>query len=116
MLGDDPVTVRMRVLLGRGPREEVAANLNVVVGELAELVIVHTEELGFLAGAEVHAGDYVDQLGNDGRHDEAVSGRGADISDLDVELLIVMVGPASDQPVVDAIETNDIARAEKGVE
>lgn len=52
----DAVTVTLRdlvvvgdgLLLGRCPRQVVAADLDVVVGKLAQLVVVHAEEFGFL--------------------------------------------------------------------
>ena len=39
------------VALRRGPCEIVTANLNVIVGELAELVVVHTKKLSLLGCA-----------------------------------------------------------------
>lgn len=47
-------------VLGGGPGEVVAADLNVVVGKLAKLVVVQAEQLGFFRGAQVQAGYAVD--------------------------------------------------------
>lgn len=37
-----------RLVLGGCPGEVISAHLDVIVGELAELVVVHAEEFGFL--------------------------------------------------------------------
>lgn len=62
-------------------------------------------------------GDHVDTVGEDGRHDEGVAGRGADVGHLDVELFVVVVEPAAgDEAGVDAVETDDPVCGEEGVE
>ena len=49
---------------GWGPGKVISADLNVIVGEFSELVVIHTEEFGFLRGAEVKTWDSVDGIGD----------------------------------------------------
>jgi hypothetical protein len=116
------LAVRDRVLavhglaLGGCPGEVVTANLNVVVGKLAELVVVHAEEFSFFRGAELEAGDLVDGEGEDGADDEGVGGYGDDVGDL----LVDGGGGAGDgaacDTVVDTVETDNVVGAEDAVE
>lgn len=109
VLRDDMDAVRLLLLLGRRPGEVVAADLDVVVGKLAVLVVVHAKELRLLRGAQVQAWNEVDELGNDGRHDEGVGRRSQQEGDLDVELLVVPVEEAaSDSAGRHAVEANDV--------
>lgn len=77
-LGGGLVTVRV-------PGQEVTADLDVIVGEFAVLVVVHAEELGLLGGTELQAGDEIDDLGDGGGHDKSVRTRGHDGGDLPPE-------------------------------
>ena len=97
------------------PRRVVAAELDVVVRELPVLVVVETDELGLLTGAEVQARDQVDQLGDDDRHDERVGGTGHDVGDLDVKLPVILVDESSRDLAVDAVEADDPVVGEEGV-
>lgn len=102
--------------LGRRPREVIPPNLDVVVGELAELVVVHAEQLGLFGGAEVQPGDVVDGEGEDERHGEGPARGGDDVGELDVELAPVVVDPAAlDDARVDPVQADDVGRAEEGV-
>ena len=83
-LGDRVLAVE-GLALGRGPGEVVAADLDVVVCELAELVVVHAEELGFLGRAQVQARDLVDDEGEQGAHGEGVGRYRDDVGDLLVD-------------------------------
>jgi len=47
----------------RRPRQVIPPNLDVVVRELAQLVVVHAQQLGLLGGAELEARDAVDDQG-----------------------------------------------------
>jgi len=76
--------------LGRCPGEVVATHLNVVVGELAKLVVIHTEKLGLFRRAQVKTGNEVDGVGNESAHAEGPSGRGTDVGNLDVHLLPIV--------------------------
>lgn len=98
------------------PSEIISPDLNVVICELAQLVIIHAEELGFLRCAEVKTGDEVDGVGKNSRHDEGVAGTRDDVGDLDVELFVVVVGPAADNDAsIDAVKTNNVGCAKEGV-
>ena len=44
----DTVIARMRLLMGWRPGQIVPPDLNVVVCKLAQLVVVHAQQLGFL--------------------------------------------------------------------
>lgn len=120
----DAVTLALRnaVLAVEGlalcgcPGEVVTAHLDVVVGELAELVVVHTQELGLFRGAQVQARDLVDDEGKDRADDEGVRGAGDDVGDLLVDGLRIAGNGSSGQTVVDAVEADDVVRAEDAVE
>src|SRR4051812_49260206 len=95
----------------------MATYLYVVVGKLAVLVVVHAQQLGLLAGAQVQAGHHVDGLGDEGRHDKRVGGAGDQVGNLDVQLLPVLVEPATrDDAGADAVEADDVVGGEEGVE
>ena len=113
----DMVLIGMRIFDGWSPGQVITADLDVIVGELAQLVVIETEELGFFRSAQVQAGNVVDRVGDDGGHDEGVTGRGDDIGDLDVHLTEVAVHPAAvDDAGVDAVEADDVVGAEERVE
>ena len=124
VLGDAVAVFRVDVrldavghVLGGRPGQVVPAHLDVVVGELAELVVVHAEELGLLGRAELEAGDLVDDEGDERRHDEGVRAACEGVGHLDVELLVVVVEPAAcDEAGVDAVEADDVVGGEEGVE
>jgi len=117
LLGWDLVAILMLVVLLGGPGEVVTADLDVIVGELAELVVIHTEELGFLGGAQVKARDGVDAVGDDGGHDKGISGGCNDIGDLNVQLLVVVNDPATDTGTgVDAVQADNGVVTEESVE
>ena len=110
------VAVVGRVSLSGSPGKVVTADLDVVVGELSKLVVIHTEKLGLLSGTELETGDLVDDERKDGAHDESVGGDGNDIDELDVELLPVVLDPAtSEKTVVHTIKTNNVVRTEDTV-
>lgn len=61
--------------------------------------------------------NHVDAEGEDGGHNEGIGAAGYDVGDLNVELLVVVVEPAtSDNSGVDTVEADDVVGAEKGVE
>lgn len=80
------------------------------------LVVVHAEELGLLGGAELEAGDEVDDLGDGGRHEEGVGGGGDNGGDLPAEDDEVAVEEATLGTGVDTIEADDGIGGEEGVE
>lgn len=108
----------------RRPGQVVAAHLDVVVRELAQLVVVHAEQFGLLARAQVQARDEVDNVGQDGAHDERVACAGEDVGQLDVELPVVADGPAADSGArdrvghacVDTVQADHVVDAEERVE
>jgi hypothetical protein len=104
------------VALGWGPGEVVAANLNVVVGKLAELVIVHTEKLGLLGSTELETGDLVDDEGEDGADGEGVNGNGDNVRDLLVDRGGGTGNGTSRDTVVNTVEANDVVGTENAVE
>jgi hypothetical protein len=114
-LGNGVLAVEGLALCGC-PGKVVAADLDVIVGELAELVVVHAEELCLLRGAQVQAGDLVDDEGEDGRDGERIGGNGDNVCDLLVDCLGATGQGACGQTVVDAVEADDVVGAEKAVE
>lgn len=102
--------------LSRCPGKVISSDLDVVVGKFTQLVIVHTKQFGFLGGPEMETRDKVDEKGENGRHDEGVGGTGYNIRDLDVELFVFVVGPATgDDAGIDAVQTDNVSCAEEGV-
>jgi hypothetical protein len=105
------------LVLSGSPCEVITADLNIVVGEFAELVVVHTKELSLFGSAEVKTGDLVDDESENGADDESIGGHSNDVCNLHVQLLPVVLDPATwEETSVDTIETNDIASSEKTVE
>ncbi len=103
------------VALG-APGKEVAADFNIIVRELAMLVIIHTEKLGLLGSAKLESGDEVDNLGNGGRNDKGVGRGGDNSSNLPSEDDVVAIDEAAGHARVNAIEANDRAGGEEGIE
>lgn len=117
LLSRNLVAILQLVLLLGCPGKVVATDLDVVVGELAQLVIVHTKQLSFLRGTQVQTRDGVDGESNQGGHDERVRGSSHDVGDLDVELLVVVNDPSSDSRAsVDTIQADNRIVAEQSVE
>ena len=98
------------------PGEVVTADLDVVVRELAELVIIHTKQLSFFRGAQVQTGDFIDDEGEDGADDEGVCGAGDDVGNLLVDSGTLAGNGTSCKTVVDSVETDDVIGAENAVE
>ncbi len=103
-------------ILGWCPGKIIPADLNVVVCELTELVVIHTEKLSLFGSAQVQAGDLVDDEGEDGGHDEGVACACYDVGDLDVQLLPVVVEPAAgDDTGADTVKANDVVGCKEAV-
>lgn len=114
-----------RLVLGSGrPGEVIPSDLNVVVGEFAKLVVVHSEEFGFLGGSEVKTRDVVDSVSENCGDDESVGCACDNVCQLDIELAVVVVEPATSESAgccvletsVDTIKTNDVVCTEESVE
>jgi len=105
-----------RLALGGCPRKVVTADLNVIIGEFAELIIIHTQELSLLRSTEMHTGDLVDNERENGADDEGVCGASDDVGDLLVDGRRGTGDGTSGKTVVDAVEADDVVRAEDTVE
>ena len=121
MLGDAVLRLEDITVLGRlaalgAPGEEVTADLDVVVGELAVLVVIHAEQLGLLGSAQLEPGNEVDELGNGSGHGKGVGAGGDNGSNLPAHDDIVAVEETARGAGVDAVEADDAARSEEGVE
>lgn len=116
VLGLDDVAVAGGVAALRAPGEEVAADLDIVVRELAVLVVVHAEKLSLLRSTQLQTGDNVDNLGDDGGHDKGVGGGGDNGSNLPADDLVVAVEEAAEGARVDAVEADNLLAGEEGVE
>lgn len=112
----DGVLAIERLALSGCPGEVVTADLNVVVGEFTELVIIHTEELSLLRGAELQSGDFVDDKGEESADDEGVGGAGDDVGNLLVNGSSLTSDSTSSKSVVDTVEADDVVGTEKTVE
>lgn len=98
------------------PSQEVSADLDVVVRELAVLVVVHAEELGLLRGAQFEAGDDVDDLGDDGGDDKGVGAGGDNGDNLPAEKNELSVEESAGGGGVDAVQGDDSAGGEEAIE
>lgn len=75
--------------------QNVAAQLDVVICELAKLAIIKTDILLLRRGTERQAGDEVHQKEDDAGHDERVREAGNTVSELEAELDPVVIEPAT---------------------
>lgn len=116
VLGLEGLAVLSRLVALGAPSKEVTANLNVVVGELAVLVIVHTQELGLLGSAELEARDEVDCLSNESRDDKGICAGGDNGSDLPAHDNVVSVKETANERAVHTVEANDLVGGEEAVE
>lgn len=118
-LGEGPALVM--VLAGKhAPRlawvhvvQHLARQLDVIVGELANLGVVDTQDLGFLGGAQMHAWDQVEDEKDERRADEGVGSPGKGVSELVAELDPVVVEPATLDDL-DVVQMGDVVSGEKG--
>jgi hypothetical protein len=116
MSGLKDVTILSRLTTLGAPGKEVPANLDVIVGELAMLVVVHTKEFGLLGSTKLEARDEINDLGNDGGHDKGVSRGTNNGSDLPADDNVVAIHETTHDTSVNAIESDDGAASEESVE
>lgn len=116
MSGLKDITILSRLATLRAPGKEVSANLDVIVGELAMLVIVHTKEFGLLRSTKLKTRDEVNDLGNDGGHNEGVRRSTNNGSDLPANDNVVAVHESTCGTSVDAVESDDRTASEESVE
>lgn len=116
VLRDDNIAISSLLLLRRSPGKVVTADLDVVVGELSVLVVIHAEKLSLGGSTEVKAGNEVDGLGDESRDDKGIAAAGKDVDNLLVELSPVAVEEATLNAQVDAIQADDVVGGEEGVE
>lgn len=117
ILGIDTVLFLLRCFGCRLPCKIIPSHLYIIICELAELVVVHSEELSLFGRTKLQAWNKVDGEGEDGGYDEGVSCASYDIRDLDVELLVVVVDPASvDDACADAVQADYVVGREETVE
>ena len=100
----------------RAPGKEVTTDLDVVVRELAVLVIIHTKKLSLFRGTELKARDEIDDLGDEGGDNEGVGASANDSSELPAHNNVVAVEEATDKAAVDTIEAGDLVGSEETVE
>jgi hypothetical protein len=116
------LALRNRVLaidglaLGWGPSKVVTADLDVVVGKLAKLVVIHTEELSLLRSTKLQTWDLVDDEGEDSADGEGVDGDGNNVRNLLVDSRGSTRNRTTLNPVVDTVESNDVVGSEDAVE
>jgi len=93
--------------------EHLARQLDVVVGELADLGVVDAEDLGLLASAEPQAGDEVHDEEDDRGADEAVEAAREGVGQLVADLDPVVVDPAAGDDL-DVVQVGNIVGSEEG--
>lgn len=108
------LVVAKGIVTTRRPSEIIAPDLYIIVCELAQLIIVHADQFGFIRGAQVQAGNQVDGPREKEGDDKGPARGGEDVGDLDVELFISVVDPAAGNDAgVDAVESDDVGCAEE---
>lgn len=115
MSGLKDIAILSRLATLRAPGKEVSANLDVIVGELAMLVIVHTKEFGLLRSTKLKTRDEVNDLGNDGGHDKGVRRSTNNGSDLPANDNVVAVHESTCGTSVDAVESDNRTASEESV-
>ncbi len=116
VLGIDVTLALLRLVRGGRPCQVISSDLDIIVGEFAQLVIIHSEQFGFFRRAEVQTRDVVDDQSKNRRHDESVAGARNNVGDLDVELLVVVIQPASgDETRAHPIQANNPVGGKQGV-
>jgi hypothetical protein len=85
----------------------VAGDLDVVIGELAELAVVETNLLPLGGDAQRQAGHEVHEEQDDAGHDERVREAGDAVGKLVAELDVVVVDPAAGD-LAEAVEVGDV--------
>lgn len=93
--------------------EDLARQLDVVVGELANLGVVDSQNLGLLVGAQAQARDHVDEEQDERREDERVETPRDAVGELVAQLHPVVVEPPAGDDG-DAVQGRDGAAGEKG--
>lgn len=99
------------------PGKIISSDLNVIVGELSELIIVHSEEFGFFCCAELETWDGIDTVSDDCGHNKGVGCAGYNVGDLDVQLLPVAVDEATgDDAGIDSIQSDNVIGTKERIE
>lgn len=88
----------------------MAAELDVVVGELAHLAVVQAQLLLLGRHAQAQAGDEVQEEQDDAGHDEGVGEAGDAVGELVAELDPVVVEPAAGD-LGEAVEVGNVVTA-----
>lgn len=114
--GHEDITILSGLVTVRAPGKEVTADLDIIVGELAMLVVIHAKKLGLLRSTELKTGDEIDDLGNGSGHEEGVGGGGNNRGDLPADNNVVAVHEATDGTGVDSVKADDGTSSEEGVE
>lgn len=113
---NDDLALLGRFVALRAPGKEVTADLDVVVRELAVLVIVHAQEFSLLRSAELQAGNEVDDLGDDGGNTESPGTGSEDHGNLVAHDDVVAIEEAASEASVDTVKGNNGLRSEESVE
>jgi hypothetical protein len=95
--------------------EHLAGQLDVVVGELADLCVVDAKDFGFLAGAEGEAGNQVHDEEDEASATEGVESAGGRVRELVAELDPVVVEPAA-VDLSEAIEMGYVVSSKEACE
>lgn len=75
--------------------DTLAAEIRILKVDILNVLVIQTAALVLLAGADVHAGDLVDDEQEDARHDEGPGSAGGGACELKAHLAVVLVPPAT---------------------
>lgn len=102
--------------LGGCPCEVITADLNVIVGKLTELVVIHAQKLSLLGSTELETWDLVDGEREQCADGERVGGDSDDVGDLLVDSRGLASDGTSGKSVVDTVKTDNVIGTEDAVE
>lgn len=102
-----------RVLVGINVVEDLARELDVVVGKLADLSVVDAQDLGLLGGAQAQARDEVHDAQDDTGAHEGVEPAAEGVGQLVAHLDPVAVEPAAADHL-NVVEMGDVVGCEEG--
>lgn len=109
------------VLLARletrsSPVVECASDLHEILNKLADVGLVHSDDLVLVRSSEAQTRNEIQCLADEGRDDEDIGAACTDVGKLDVELLVVALHETAGNGRVDFVEGDDVVGSEDSVE
>lgn len=107
----------VHVAVGGRPCEVITTHLDVVVCKLAELIVIHAQQLGLVRAAQFETWNEVDGVGDDGADHKRPCRHHGNVCDLLSELDPIAVNPTTSKGTrADTVEANDVGCGKDTVE